>query len=121
MSSTTRYVAFQKSLKRLPIIAVDIGYSSNKRSCGLAWTGHEEPICLQFGKAIEKVAELCGKFEQPLLVIEAALSIFHRKNGNPDIRGEFEEGRGWYWGGWCSFDDCCQSVLAGACRTVAEK
>lgn len=98
MPNTTRYVAFHKSRKRLPIVAVDIGYSSNARSCGIAWTGHKQPICLHFGKAIEKVAELCEKFEQPLLVIEAALSTFHRENGNPDIRGEFEKGRGWYWG-----------------------
>jgi hypothetical protein len=36
--------------------------------------------------------------EEPVLVIEAPLSTFHCKNGNPDLRGEFEKGRGWYWG-----------------------
>lgn len=98
MQETATYVAFDKSQVRLPIVAVDIGYSSKARSCGIAWTGHEQPICLHFGKAIEKVAELCREFEQPLLVIEGVLSTFHQKNGNPDIRGEFEKGRGWYWG-----------------------
>lgn len=98
MRSTKPFVAFQQSLKRLPIIAVDIGYSAKAASCGVAWTGHETPLRLQFGKAIARVAELCVTFERPVLVVEAALSTFHRKNGNPDIRGQFEVGRGWYWG-----------------------
>lgn len=93
MRSTKPFVAFQQSRKRLPIIAVDIGYSAKAPSCGVAWTGHERPLCFQFGKAIAKVAELCVTFEQPVLVVEAALSTFHRKNGNPDIRGQFELGR----------------------------
>ena len=33
-----------------------------------------------------------------MLVLEAALSTFHSPAGNPDLRGEFERGRGWYWG-----------------------
>jgi hypothetical protein len=98
MRSTKPFVAFQSSRRRLPIIAVDIGYSAKVPSCGIAWTGRERPICLQFGKAIGRVAELCVTFEQPVLVIEAALSTFHRQSGNPDIRGRFEVGRGWYWG-----------------------
>jgi hypothetical protein len=98
MHSTSPFVAFQRSRKQLPIIAVDIGYSARARSCGVAWSGHEIPICLHFGNAVRKVAELCVTFEQPVLVVEAALSTFHRPNGNPDLRGSFEEGRGWYWG-----------------------
>jgi hypothetical protein len=92
MRSTKPFVAFQSSRRRLPIIAVDIGYSAKVPSCGIAWTGRERPVCLQFGKAIGRVAELCVTFEQPVLVIEAALSTFHRQSGNPDIRGRFEVG-----------------------------
>jgi hypothetical protein len=33
-----------------------------------------------------------------VLILEAVLSTYHRPNGNPDIRGQFEKGRGWYYG-----------------------
>ena len=32
------------------------------------------------------------------IILEAVLSTYHRPNGNPDIRGDFEKGRGWYYG-----------------------
>ncbi|MGH8503227.1 MAG: hypothetical protein ACREVE_12290 [Gammaproteobacteria bacterium] len=98
MRSTGPFTAFQRSRKRMPIIAVDIGYSAKARSCGIAWSGHESPICLHFGNAVRKVADLYVTLEQPVLVVEAALSTFHQPNDNPDLRGSFEEGRGWYWG-----------------------
>jgi hypothetical protein len=98
MRSTIPFVAFERSRKQLPIIAVDIGYSAKARSCGIAWSGREAPICPNFGNAVRKVAELCVESKQPVLVVEAALSTFHRPNGNPDLRGSFEVGRGWYWG-----------------------
>lgn len=37
-------------------------------------------------------------FERAVLVLEAPLSTFHNAMGNPEIRGEFERGRGWYHG-----------------------
>jgi hypothetical protein len=30
--------------------------------------------------------------------LEGVLSTYHAPSGNPDIRGNFERGRGWYWG-----------------------
>jgi hypothetical protein len=30
--------------------------------------------------------------------LEALLSTYHAPSGNPDIRGDFEQGRGWYYG-----------------------
>jgi hypothetical protein len=32
------------------------------------------------------------------LVLEAVLSTYHAPSGNPDIRGNFERGRDWYYG-----------------------
>ena len=32
------------------------------------------------------------------IVLEAVLSTYHRPDGNPDIRGDFEKRRGWYYG-----------------------
>jgi hypothetical protein len=81
-----------------PIVAVDLGYSAQRRSCGLAWTGGEA-LELQFGDAIRRTAGLLGGFHwQAVLVLEAVLSTFHQDNGNPDVRGDFENGRGWYYG-----------------------
>lgn len=53
---------------------------------------------MHFGEAIEVVAKQLVVLGQPVLVLEAALSIFHNSVGDLDIRGQFEEGRGWYWG-----------------------
>lgn len=90
--------AFICCSKNLPLVAIDLGYSATSPSCGLAWTGYEPAIKLQFGAAIRKVKELIWENDIQLIVLEAVLSTFHKSNGNPDIRGEFERGRGWYHG-----------------------
>ena len=82
-----------------PLVVVDLGYSAHRRSCGLAWTGDQQPLELEFGSAITWTEEVLRSFKwEAFLVIEAVLSTFHRENGNPDVRGEFELGRGWYYG-----------------------
>jgi len=60
--------------------------------------GIDEPIVLTFGDAIMNVKECINRKKVCILVIEAVLSTFHNPNGNPDIRGDFERGRGWYYG-----------------------
>lgn len=97
MASGT-FIGLQESEEELPIVAVDIGYSSSARSCGVAWSGQGYASNFKFGDAFRKVADLCNELERPVLVLEAVLSTFHRPDGNPDLRGEFEKGRGWYWG-----------------------
>jgi hypothetical protein len=83
----------------MPLVAIDLGYSARKRSCGLAWTGEEHALEMQFGDAIRRTAQLLECFGwNSLLVVEAVLSTFHQANGNPAIRGDFETGRGWYYG-----------------------
>jgi hypothetical protein len=79
-------------------VAVDLGYSSSRPSCGIAWTGCPEPACFTFGRAIERVLELLEEDRRRVLVLEAALSTYHDENGNPRNRCEEEEGRGWYYG-----------------------
>ena len=83
---------------RRPLVVVDIGYSHRKGSCGLAWTEQHTPAQVRFGQAIEGVAKQITVFKKCVLVLEAPLSTFHNQLGNPEIRGEFEKGRGWYWG-----------------------
>jgi hypothetical protein len=92
------FEAFEREPANLPLIVVDIGYSSKRKSCGLAWTGAPSGINLEFGQAVEEIRKLLDHLANPVLVLEAALSTFHRHSGNPDYRGSFEEGRGWYWG-----------------------
>ena len=38
------------------------------------------------------------QFGTTVLILEAVLSTYHDKYGNPDIRGDFEKRRGWYYG-----------------------
>jgi hypothetical protein len=92
------FEALKCELANLPLIAVDLGYSSRKKSCGLAWTGKSSGINLEFGRAVDEICKQLSLLTNPVLVLEAALSTFHLPNGNPGIRGPFEEGRGWYWG-----------------------
>ena len=80
------------------VLALDIGYSANARSCGVAWSGEPQGIQLQFGSAIDFVASKLSSMARPLLVVEAVLSTLHDQRGNPAIRGEFERARGWYYG-----------------------
>ena len=80
------------------VVAVDLGYSAKKRSGGVAWTGCPAPLHVQFGDCVTLVAERLRSMHRPVLVLEAVLSTLHLNSGNPSIRGDFETGRGWYWG-----------------------
>jgi hypothetical protein len=81
-----------------PLIAVDLGYSHDKASCGIMHSGIKEPATLQFGDAVKEVTKLLEQISPCILIIEAVLSTYHDEDGNPDIRGFFEKGRGWYYG-----------------------
>ena len=79
-------------------IALDLGYSRDKATCGIMYEGIDQPIELTFGNAIGVVAKWIDLNDHCILIIEAVLSTFHNESGNPDIRGDFEKGRGWYYG-----------------------
>lgn len=82
----------------LPIIAIDLGYSTRNASCALTYTGSTDTQTLQFGECIESTRQLIEQGGRHTLILEAVLSTYHRPDGNPDIRGDFEKGRGWYYG-----------------------
>jgi hypothetical protein len=82
----------------LPILAIDLGYSANNRSCGFAHSDGRESHNMRFGECIEATVQRLQVAGPHLLILEAVLSTYHRPDGNPDIRGEFERGRGWYYG-----------------------
>lgn len=81
------------------IIAVDLGYSASRATCGVASQASGISEQLQFGKAVDLVVELVNREPaKPVVVLEGVLSTRHGASGNPIIHGEFERGRGWYWG-----------------------
>jgi hypothetical protein len=83
---------------RLPLVAVDLGYSAKSKSCGLATSDGAAVDSLEFGQCIAAVAQLLAEKGRHTLILEAVLSTYHTENGNPAIRGDFEKGRGWYHG-----------------------
>jgi hypothetical protein len=85
-------------VKHYPHLAIDLGYSRNRPTCGIMHKGIAQPIELQFGATIRAVAQWINQNGPCILIIEAVLSTFHNESGNPDFRGDFEQGRGWYYG-----------------------
>jgi len=82
----------------LPLLAVDLGYSYRQKSCGIAHHHLSQPFACEFGQAIEYCVGLITDSGPHLLVLEAVLSTYHNDAHNPEIRGAFEKGRGWYHG-----------------------
>ncbi|MEE2988890.1 MAG: hypothetical protein VX372_04890 [Verrucomicrobiota bacterium] len=82
----------------LPIIAIDIGYSAQTASCALTYSNSRETQTIQFGDCIKTTRHLIEEKGKHTIILEAVLSTYHRPDGNPDIRGDFEKGRGWYYG-----------------------
>jgi hypothetical protein len=85
--------------KQMEMVVIDIGYSSKARSCGVASSSGVVAKKLRFGDAVNEVAKRLRDCEKdPLLVIEAPLSMYHDDHCKPGRRGEFEKGRAWYYG-----------------------
>lgn len=72
-------------------VAVDLGFSVRKKSCGFAWWDRErcESTELRFGDAVDNVStRIAGK--KAVLIVEAPLSGLFDTRGNPCRRGDFE-------------------------------
>jgi hypothetical protein len=80
------------------LIVLDLGYSRNQASCAIVATDPPTRRELTFGEAIEVTVGFLVEPVPSILILEAVLSTYHRPDGNPDIRGQFEKGRGWYYG-----------------------
>jgi len=84
-------------------IVVDLGFSSNKASCGLKAPG-EDARNRSFGPMAQDVRRLLRKHPSSVLVLEAPLSGCYAKSGNPRRRGAFEDAteeadaKGWHHG-----------------------
>jgi hypothetical protein len=94
-------ISYQTNIDKrdYPLVAIDLGYSHKKKSCAIWYEGIlEADKILTFGETIERVTSLVDSFGPLVLILEAVLSTYHDKHGNPDIRGKFEAGMGWYYG-----------------------
>ena len=84
-------------------IALDLGFSAKRQTCGLASTDKPEGELCRFAEAVKKVGEFCSVKPAAALIIEAPLSCFFDDDevGNP-VHREFErqgcESRYWYVG-----------------------
>jgi hypothetical protein len=83
-----------REVANLPTMAVDLGFASKKKSCGLAWQvldGIPQTERSDFGRCIEKVAAFISDNANSVLVVEAPLSGLFNTDGNPTGRTPFEE------------------------------
>ena len=96
--SDMQYRYVNKWAGNIPKIGIDLGYSAKQASCGFACEETKEVGALQFGDCINSVADQIIRHGPHHLIVEAVLSTYHRTDGNPDLRGSFEKGRGWYHG-----------------------
>lgn len=96
MSRLRPFVSLPSQQRHGSLVVVDLGYSATKATCGLAHKGR--PSNLRFGDAIVEVVRLLQQIPDPVLVLEAPLSTLHDCDECPVVRGQFEIGRGWYWG-----------------------
>ena len=82
-------------------VFVDIGFSQNSKSCGIA-IGDSEPRAILYGDLGPLIAHELNKGSSPLnLLIEAPLSVAFNANGNPTGRKIEKRGgdtRYWYVG-----------------------
>ncbi len=102
----------QKNLMTLPVVAIDLGFSGEKRSCGFATRvnfSSEIPKNIRFDECILRTANFINMHPESVLIIEAPLSAAFNTKGNPQSRGSFEsEPRVRWW-----------SIGAGAAMALA--
>lgn len=81
-----------RQFKKLPVIAVDLGFSGNERTTGVAWTlpSQSDARKHRFGEAVTAVVEECRSLVEVTLILEAPLSAAFDALGNPRPRGNFE-------------------------------
>ena len=109
-------------LREHPLVAVDMGFSGKRKSCGVSIAAPGEyPTAAphRFGTAAETSANFLRDHRGGVLVIEAPLSAAFDNSRNPRARGEFEDGDKPRW--W-SFGAGVQMALAALffCRRLNE-
>lgn len=93
-----RFTALSNTVRSGAIVAVDLGYSSSRKTCGIARSVDNFSACHSFGNSLAVVVNSLTSNPTQILVLEAVLSTSHCRGGNPRDRGDFEKGRSWYYG-----------------------
>lgn len=82
------------NLCELPVLAIDLGFSGSKASCGLAFRKSQGDAIksenYRFDACVKKAAELISPHKDSVLILEAPLSSSFNSEGNPQSRGDFE-------------------------------
>jgi len=81
-----------RQFHKLPVVAVDLGFSGKKPTTGVAWSlaSQSDQKKLLFGEAVAFVAKQLRSLGEVALVLEAPLSAVFDHLGNPLPRGDFE-------------------------------
>ena len=110
-----RFVAQGQDDESESLIAIDIGYSTSRPTCGLATSRDIGSVRrkLTFGAMVDEVVELLTRRRDhpPIVIIEAPLSTCHEESGNPKLRGTFEVGRPWWVGAGATVTLAAQRLL----------
>ncbi|MBL8028857.1 MAG: hypothetical protein JNL74_20700 [Fibrobacteres bacterium] len=95
ITAITTLEEFNKTGFSLPILAMDVGFSSESKSCGVATVTHNrtaiESCKLRFAEAITHIIKFAESHSSFVLVLEAPLSSTFNEKGNPVERGHFEK------------------------------
>ncbi len=97
MGSVTFQAGQKADCQRLSsstVVSVDIGFSQNSKSTGIAWRtsdgDHSAPAKFTFAQGVETVAHRLGQDTTASLILEAPLSAQFNVDGNPAPRLDFE-------------------------------
>lgn len=78
-------------LRRHPLIAVDLGFSTRRASCGFAWsTDRRGAENRNFGRAVDGTINLIREASEAVVIIEAPLSARFSAGGLPRSRFSLE-------------------------------
>lgn len=80
-------------LRSLPVLAIDLGFSATKETCGAAvWpTDQDFQTPMNYSRFLESTCRWIGKNDPAVVIIlEAPLSGAFDPDGNPIPRGDFE-------------------------------
>jgi hypothetical protein len=104
--------------------ALDIGFSSEQKSCGVYRTDADKPSRLPYGYVANDLVRFATGRERIGLIIEAPLSCSFNSNGNPCGRSFEKQGaktRYWFTGLGCAVMSAALFLLHGLHQNHVEQ
>ena len=115
------------ALRQLPVMAVDLGFSGEALSCGVAATHDAQtvrPPAQRFGECVSTVIDFVREHGEIVLVVEAPLSATFDAHGNPAPRGDFERSpraRWWSLGAGAAMALAAQHFLSAIHEAASDR